>query len=81
MQKRRIKDISLVDLKMLHGWDEFKSKISEIKPDVAAITMMSPNYNYATQCIDIIKEGNKNINIVVREAHPIIMAFSPQSKF
>lgn len=72
-KKEGFNDINLIDLRMLRGWDEFRAKIIEIKPDVVGITLMSPDYNDAMTCIDIIKEVNKNIKVVVGGMHPTVM--------
>lgn len=72
-KSKGFKDISLVDLRMLRGWDEFRKKIAEENPDVAGITMMSPDFDYAMQCVDIIKDVGKDIKTVVGGIHPTVM--------
>jgi len=67
-------DINLIDLRMLCDWNEFKSRVAELKPKVVGITVMSPDFNYAVKCIDIIKEVDTNIKTVVGGMHPTIMA-------
>ena len=66
-------DISLIDLRVLYGWDDLKNRIEELKPDVAGITLMSPDYKHALKCIDIIKSVSSNIVTVVGGYHPTIM--------
>jgi len=66
-------DIGLIDLRLLRGWEEFRQRISEENPDVIGITMMSPDYKYATKCIDIIKEVSPSIKTVVGGMHPTVM--------
>ena len=66
-------DISLIDLRALKGWDEFEKRVREAKPDVAGITMMSPDYNDAMKCVDIIKKVNGGTKTVVGGMHPTVM--------
>lgn len=72
-KKEGFDDISLVDLRTLKGWDEFRARIAELSPDVAGITMMSPDYPYAMQAIDILKEVCPGARLVVGGYHPTIM--------
>ncbi len=71
-KKEGFTDISVIDLRMLHGWDEFKKKVQDLKPDVAGVTLMSPDYDYAMKCIDIIKDVDRNIRTVAGGMHPTI---------
>lgn len=66
-------ETSLIDLRTLSGWDEVADKIRQANFDVAAITMMSPDYSYAMKCIDIIKDIRKDAKVVVGGMHPTIM--------
>ena len=66
-------DISLIDLRIISGWDEFGRKVDGIKPDIACITLMSPDYNPAIRCIDIIKSRNTATKVIVGGYHPTIM--------
>src|SRR3989338_7087785 len=66
-------DITLIDLRALCDWDEFKKKVQEANPEVAGVTLMSPDYPYALRCIDIIKEADPRIKVVVGGYHPTIM--------
>lgn len=72
-KKEGFEDIGLIDLRALSGWDAFKDKIKDLRPDVAGITMMTPDYPYAIRCIDIIKESSPETKIVVGGYHPTIM--------
>lgn len=72
-KKEGFTDINLIDLRALSGWDEFKTKIDDLRPDVAGITMMSPDYPYAVRCLDLIKESDPNIKTVVGGMHPTVM--------
>lgn len=63
----------LIELKTLSGWDEFTGRIKNSPVEVAAITIMSPDYNYAMKCIDIIKSVNSSTKVIVGGIHPTIM--------
>ena len=65
--------ISLIDLRKIKDWVDFKKEIINHKPDVVGLTMMSPDYNYVMKCISIIKDVNQNIKTVVGGPHPSIM--------
>ena len=67
------RDISLIDLRALRGWDDFKVKIEEAKPDIVGITLMSPDYKYAMRCVEIVKKVSPSIKTVVGGYHPTIM--------
>ena len=45
--------------------EKFQTRNNHKKPDVVGITMMSPDYDYAIKCIDIVKGVNKHIKTVV----------------
>ncbi|RPI79602.1 MAG: radical SAM protein [Desulfobacteraceae bacterium] len=65
-------DIGLFDLRRLKGWDHFKTEMEKANPNVVGITMMSVDYNPVVKCIDIIKEIDSSIKIVVGGPHPSI---------
>jgi radical SAM superfamily enzyme YgiQ (UPF0313 family) len=66
--------IDLIDLRALSGWDEFRQELHRRQPDVAALTMMSVDYNPATEAARIIKEVSPATVTVVGGPHPTIMA-------
>jgi radical SAM superfamily enzyme YgiQ (UPF0313 family) len=66
-------DIELVDLRTMHDWHHFRRKIEESHPDVVGVTMMSPDYNYAMECINIVKDISPEIKTIVGGYHPTIM--------
>ena len=72
-KEKGFKGISLIDLRMLSGWEEFKDRVRALKPDVASITLMSPDYKYASTCIDHIKELSPDTKIAVGGMHPTIV--------
>lgn len=63
-------DVDLLDLRRLKSWSHFKNEIIKRRPDVVGITMMSVEYGPVMQCVDIIKEIDHSIKIVVGGAHP-----------
>jgi anaerobic magnesium-protoporphyrin IX monomethyl ester cyclase len=66
-------DINLIDLRALAGWDEFGAELRRRRPDVAALTMMSVDYNPATQAARIVKETLPEAITLVGGPHPTIM--------
>jgi anaerobic magnesium-protoporphyrin IX monomethyl ester cyclase len=66
-------DIDLIDLRALAGWDEFREELRRRQPDVTAFTMMSVDYNPATEAARIVKETMPEITTVVGGPHPTIM--------
>ncbi len=63
----------LIDLRALSGWNEFREVLLQRRPDVAAMTMMSVDYNPATEAARIIKETLPETITVVGGPHPTIM--------
>jgi radical SAM superfamily enzyme YgiQ (UPF0313 family) len=66
-------EIDLIDLRALSGWDEFRQELHRRQPDVAALTMMSVDYNPATEAVRILKEEMPEVVTVVGGPHPTIM--------
>jgi len=65
--------VNLIDLRALKGWDSFRRVVAERKPDVAAISMMSVDYDPAMRCLEIIRDVNPRIVTMVGGPHPTIM--------
>jgi len=65
--------VNLIDLRALKGWDHFRQIIAERKPDVAAITMMSVDFDPAMSCLEIVRQVNPQIVTMVGGPHPTIM--------
>lgn len=63
-------EVSLIDLRQLSSWDEFKDKVKACAPQVTGLTMMSVDYETVTQAIRLIKEIDKRIKVVVGGPHP-----------
>lgn len=63
-------DVDLIDLRKLKSWENFRGEIVRRKPDVIGLTMMSVEFGPVMKCIDVIKEVNPNITVVVGGAHP-----------
>jgi len=72
-KKEGYSDISLIDMRTLAGWEDFADKVSCLGPDLIGISIMSPDYYIAKQCIDVIKGINPGIKIVVGGMHPTVM--------
>jgi len=65
--------IDLIDLRALSGWEAFREELLRRRPEVAALTMMSVDYNPATQAARIVKEVLPQTVTVVGGPHPTIM--------
>lgn len=63
-------EVNLIDLRQLSSWDEFKAKVTAYAPQVVGITMMSVDYETVMRAIEIIKEIDKRIKVVVGGPHP-----------
>ena len=66
-------EVNLVDLRALKGWDHFRQMVVERRPDVAAVTMMSVDYNPGLRCLEIIREVDPRIVTMVGGPHPTIL--------
>ena len=66
-------EVNLVDLRALEGWDHFRQVIVERQPQIAAVSMMSVDYDPAIRCLEIIREVDPTIVTMVGGAHPTIM--------
>jgi anaerobic magnesium-protoporphyrin IX monomethyl ester cyclase len=65
--------VDLIDLRALSGWEAFAQELRQRQPDVAALTMMSVDYNPATETARVIKEVLPETVVVVGGPHPTIM--------
>ncbi|MBU4258223.1 MAG: B12-binding domain-containing radical SAM protein [Proteobacteria bacterium] len=66
-------DINLIDLRQLRGWHHFRWMVNKEKPDIIGLSMMSVDYNPVMKCVEIIKEVNDKITVVVGGPHPTLM--------
>jgi radical SAM superfamily enzyme YgiQ (UPF0313 family) len=65
-------EVDLIDLRALSSWDHFRDVLSERNPDVVGVTMMSVDYNPATQAIAIAKQVKPDLVTVVGGPHVTI---------
>lgn len=65
-------DVTLIDLRELSDWSDFRDAISKIDPDVVGITMMSVDFDYAIEAAKIAKAYKGSITVVVGGPHPSI---------
>jgi len=65
-------EVNLIDLRALSGWDQFREVLAERDPDVVGVTMMSVDYNPASQAVRIAKEVKPEIVTVIGGPHPTI---------
>jgi len=66
-------ETELIELKLLKGWDDFEDRVKRSDIQIAAITIMSPDYPDVVRCVDIIKRINPKTKIVVGGIHPTVM--------
>lgn len=65
-------NIELVDLRKLKGWNHFKEELEKKSPDVVGISMRSCDFNMVMKAVDVIKEINRKIVVVVGGVHPTV---------
>jgi anaerobic magnesium-protoporphyrin IX monomethyl ester cyclase len=65
--------LDLIDLRALGGWEHLCDELLLRRPDVVAMTMMSVDYNPATEAARIVRETLPEAVIVVGGPHPTIM--------
>jgi radical SAM superfamily enzyme YgiQ (UPF0313 family) len=66
-------EVDLIDLRALAGWDAFRDELLQRRPAVVALTMMSVDYNPATEAVRIVKEVLPEAVTVVGGPHPTIV--------
>lgn len=71
--KRAGHEASLIDLRELSGWDDFKEDLQKLSPDVIAITMMSVDFDYAVEAARQAKAVLPRSKVIVGGPHPSIM--------
>ncbi len=65
-------EISLIDLRLLTGYEEFKTAIAKSKPGAVGLSMMSVDFDAVTKCAALIKQVDSSIKVVVGGPHPSI---------
>jgi anaerobic magnesium-protoporphyrin IX monomethyl ester cyclase len=63
----------LIDLRSLGSWDQLRDELRTRHPRVCGLTMMSVDFNPVMQCIDVIKEEDPSIIVVVGGPHPTLV--------
>ncbi|OGW75384.1 MAG: hypothetical protein A2Z72_02950 [Omnitrophica bacterium RBG_13_46_9] len=71
-KKEGFGDITLIDLRVLRDWNEFRKTVETLVPDVVGITSMSPDFGYAVRCAEIIKEVDPGIKTIIGGMHPTV---------
>ncbi|MBN1354524.1 MAG: cobalamin-dependent protein, partial [Candidatus Omnitrophica bacterium] len=64
--------VELIDLREFSGWDAVSGAVRRIKPRVVGITMMSVDFEYATQTAKLVKSCDPCIKVVTGGPHPSI---------
>ncbi|MFH1073484.1 MAG: radical SAM protein [Candidatus Firestonebacteria bacterium] len=67
-------EVSFIDLRLLAGFEEFKSEIKKRNPAAVGLSMMSVDFNAVMKCADLIKEVDRSIKVIVGGPHPSINA-------
>lgn len=65
-------DLELIDMRKLGGWDHFREEIREKYPAVVGFTMRSCDFNMVMKAVDIIKEIDRKVIVVVGGVHPTV---------
>lgn len=66
-------ETDLIDLRSLASWDQLRDELRARRPRVCGLTMMSVDFNPVMQCVDVIKEIDPSIVVVVGGPHPTLM--------
>lgn len=66
------KDIQLVDMRTLNGWDHFREEIKAKQPKVVGITMRSCDYNMVIKVVEVIKNIDSKSVTIVGGVHPTV---------
>ena len=64
--------VTLLDLRRMKAWNEFRTRVSETNSSVFGLTMMSVDYNIVVKTATIIRNECKDATIVVGGPHPSI---------
>src|SRR3989338_3065733 len=65
-------EISLINLRELKNWDDFRGRFLEIDPDVVGISIWSVDFETAMNCISMMKELKSGAVIVAGGIHPTL---------
>ncbi|MCX6340407.1 MAG: radical SAM protein [Candidatus Aureabacteria bacterium] len=49
-------DVSLLDLRLLTSFSEYRRRVAELNPDIVGIGILTPNRDYSFRCAEIAKE-------------------------
>jgi radical SAM superfamily enzyme YgiQ (UPF0313 family) len=71
-KRKGYRDIALIDVRKLSGWEHFRQELIKKKFDVVGVTMMSSDFNKATKAIKVIKEVNRETVVVAGGVHPTV---------
>lgn len=62
--------VSLIDLRLLSGWDEYEQQLIKSSPDFIGVTIHTCEFNLAIECCSRAKKINQNYKTVVGGIHP-----------
>ena len=64
--------VTLLDLRRMNGWNEFRTRVSEMNSSVFGLTMMSVDFNSVVKAATIIRNECKDAKIIVGGPHASI---------
>lgn len=65
-------EVDLIDLRRLLGWNHFREKLDESRPDVVGLTMMTVDFNIVQRCVSECRNVLPDAKIIVGGPHPSI---------
>jgi radical SAM superfamily enzyme YgiQ (UPF0313 family) len=65
-------EVDLIDLRALSSWEHFREVLAARDPDVVGVTMMSVDFNPASQAVAVAKEVKPEIVTVIGGPHVTI---------
>lgn len=73
IKKAGFSDVTLIDIRKLKNWEDFKKELRQRSPDVLCVTMRSCDFNMVNMICSLAKEIYPKIKTVVGGVHPTVM--------
>jgi len=70
MLRDHAKEVKIHDMSFDKSFDELKKILTEYKPDVVGIEVLSINVDHAFKIAELVKNSNKNSKVIVGGPHP-----------
>ncbi|MBW3015166.1 B12-binding domain-containing radical SAM protein [Candidatus Woesearchaeota archaeon] len=64
------KELDLIDMRKLKGWEDFKEEVRRRNPDVIGVSMNSPEFDIVNKVLKLVKEVDAKIITVLGGMHP-----------